>query len=266
MAAPRKRKPDGRPQAAGSPARNAPRTAPQGSASRAAGAPEMVDPRWLLKALGVVLAVALLCAWGTLCLLWYQGQWQLVLHPSREVKATPAAGGLAFSDVHFGVDTTGQPQLDGWMVPASGSPAALTALVLHGGDGSMADVLPAVATLHRAGLRVLVFDYRGYGNSAGQHPTQDSMREDAASALSYITGDQHVAAEDIVLYGQGVGASLATELAAQHHDVRALILDAPEGDLTGRVLRDAHSWLVPVRLLFHEDFPLAASLHTLETP
>src|ERR1700748_1053451 len=72
--------------------------------------PELVDPRWVLKALAVVLAVAFLCAWGTLCLLWYQGQWQLVLHPSRTIATTPASVGVQFIPVRFGTDVTGQPQ------------------------------------------------------------------------------------------------------------------------------------------------------------
>src|ERR1700761_8407682 len=123
--------------------------------------PELVDPRWVLKALAVVLAVALLCAWGTLCLLWYQGQWQLVLHPSRTVTATPASIGLNFTELHFADDATGVPQLDGWLIPASAN--APTALFLHSADGSIADSLPRALTLHNAGLNVLLFDFRGYG-------------------------------------------------------------------------------------------------------
>ncbi len=232
--------------------------------------PELVDPRWILKALGIVLAVALLLAWGTLCLLWYQGQWQLVLHPSRNVATTPASVGLNFTELHFADDATGLPQLDGWLIPASPgntlTPSAPTALVLHSADGSIADALPGALTLHNAGLNVLLFDYRGDGRSVGQHPTQAAMQQDADAALNWLISTQHVPAQDIILYGQGIGASLAIRLAAEHHDIPAIILDAPDGDLTDRVAHDPHSSLVPARLLFHEDFPLAEPLRTLTTP
>jgi pimeloyl-ACP methyl ester carboxylesterase len=230
----------------------------------------MIDPRWLLKALAITLAVALLLAWGTLCLLWYQGQWQLVLHPSRTVATTPASVGLNFTELHFADDATGVPQLHGWLIPAAPAdtltPAAPTALLLHAADGSIADALPRALTLHNAGLNVLLFDYRGYGRSVGQHPTEATMQQDAAAALNWLIATQHIPPQNIILYGNGIGASLAVTLATQHHDIPAVILDAPDGDLTDRVAHDPHSSLVPARLLFHETFPLAEPLRTLTTP
>ena len=51
--------------------------------------PEAVHPLWLVKALAAVLLAAVLCGYLTLCLLFYQGQWQLVLHPSRDTSIHP---------------------------------------------------------------------------------------------------------------------------------------------------------------------------------
>jgi hypothetical protein len=245
------------------------------AASQLSGAPELVDPRWILKALGIVLLVALLCAWATLCLLWYQGQWQLVLHPSRTIAATPASLGLNFTELHFADDATGLPQLNGWLIPASGAtltPTAPTALFLHsatgsvGARGSDSDPLPRALLLHNAGLNILLFDYRGYGRSAGRHPTQATMQQDADAALNWLLSTQHIPPQSIILYGQGIGASLAVHLAAQHHDIPAIILDAPDGDLTDRVVHDPRSSLVPARLLFNETFPLAEPLRSITTP
>jgi uncharacterized protein len=242
---------------------------PRNAASQST-TPGLIDPRWLLKALGIVLFVALLCAWSTLSLLWYQGQWQLVLHPSRTIATTPASEGIGFTDLHFADDATGVPQLHGWLIPgASGSTlasSAPTALIFHGADGSIADALPHALILHDAGLNVLLFDYRGYGRSTGDHPTQSSMQQDAAVALNWLISTQHVPPQNIIVYGNGIGASLAVTLASQHHEIPAIILDEPDGDLTDRVVKDAHSWLIPVRLLFHETFPLAEPLQALSTP
>jgi len=233
----------------------------------------LVDPRWILKALGIVLFVALLLAWATLCLLYYQGQWQLVLHPSRNVATTPASVGMKFTELHFADDATGVPQLNGWLIPSGPQsdptllfPSAHTVLFLHGADGSIADTLPRALTLHNTGLSILVFDYRGYGRSIGRHPSEGSMQQDADAALNFLISTQHIPPQSIILYGHGIGASLAVELAAQHHDIPAIILDAPDGDLAGRVIMDPHSSLVPARLLFNETFPLAEPLRTLTTP
>jgi len=226
---------------------------------------EIVDPGWLLKAGAIVFAFALLCALALFWALFYYTQWQYVLAPSRTVATNPSATGLSFSEVHFGVDATGQPQLDGWWIPAD-TPASPTVLLLHGGKGSMSDALPQARALHEANLSVLLFDYRGFGHSGSAHPAQTLMQEDAESALSYLRDTRHIDLSHILVYGNGLGASLAVNLCASHHEIPAVILESPLGDTEPQVLHDTRTRLVPVRLLFHEQFPLAAPLQTLATP
>jgi uncharacterized protein len=225
----------------------------------------LVEVAWVLKALAAVVLVALLCAYTTLCVLFSHGQWQLVLHPSRTVAATPASLNLPFTEVHFGVDETGLPQLTGWWIPADVT-TTNTALILHAADGSVADALPSAQLLHAQHLNVLLFDYRGYGQSLGQHPTQSSMQSDAADALTYLTTTRNLPAASIVLYGTGLGASLAVHLCAQNPTLPALILQSPDGDLTDRASRDPRSKIVPFNFLFNQTFPLSEPLQHLPTP
>ncbi len=227
--------------------------------------PEIVDPRWILKALAAVVALGVLCSYLTLCLLFYVGQWQFVLHPSRAVPQTPASLGLAFQPVRFGDDVSGEPQLTGWWIPGDAPAADPTVLMLHGETGSMSDALPAARALHAAGLNVFLFDYRGYGQSAGRHPTEALMQHDAASSLQYVT-DAHGSASGLLVYGQGLAASLAVRLCAEHPGVNGLVLQAADGDTLTRVEADQRSRIVPISLLFHQRFPLADPLSTLRTP
>lgn len=227
-----------------------------------------VDPLWLLKSALAVVAVGLCCAYLTVCGLFYVGQWQLVLHPSRTVARTPASEGLAFQTVHFGDDSTGESQISGWWIPSAspGEATGPTALMLHGENGSRSDALPAALALHDAGLNVLLFDYRGYGDSGGGHPTERRMRADADSALYYLTGNRRLDPGNIVVYGEHLGASLAVSLCDRHPQVPALILQSADGDTATRVSRDARNSIFPVHLLFHQRFPLADVLHRLRTP
>jgi len=227
-------------------------------------APEIVDPRWLLKAGAVVVAFAVLCVLAIFWAAFYYTQWQYVLTPSRTVTTNPSAIGLAFTEVHFGVDATGQPQLDGWWMPADTSTSPIV-LLLHAGSGSMSDALPQARALHDTNLNVLLFDYRGFGHSGGAHPTQALMQADAESALAYLRDTRHLDPSHILVYGNGLGASLAVTLCTNHHELPALILDSPDGDTEQQVLNDTRTKLVPVRLLFHEQFPLAVPLSTLKT-
>jgi pimeloyl-ACP methyl ester carboxylesterase len=226
---------------------------------------EVIDPRWILKALAVTLLIAVFCGYLTLCLLFYQGQWQLVLRPSPDVTRTPAALGLAFDSVSFDVDDTGKPQLTGWYLPAAVQPA-LTVLYLHGGDATLSATLPRLQQLHSLGFSILAIDYRGYGASSSRHPNQARMTQDAESALTYLINTRNVPAQQVIPCGTGVGASLAATLAANHSDLPALILDDPKADLLPEVAKDPRTHYLPLNLLFHDRFPLAKTLTSLRLP
>jgi uncharacterized protein len=237
--------------------------------------PEVVDPAWLLKALVLTLIAALVCAWLCACYLVYQGEWQLVLHPTHTIDRTPASAGLAFSDVRFDASETGQPRLTGWWIPAQ-SPdqagfapryAAYTVLYLHDGSGSLSDTVPMLARLHAAGLNVFAFDYRGFGSSdASVHPSADRTAEDTSAALQYLTSTRHISAGNIIPYGTGFGASLAANLARTHSGLPAVILDNPVPD-PAAVAAAAHpSKILPVRFLFGDQFKIAEPLASLATP
>lgn len=246
------------------------RTAPKPPARRPQSPvlPETVDPMWLLKAIAGTVLVALICAYLVLCLLFYQGQWQIVLHPARTAAAPQSIDGAPIQIIHFGPDETAIPQLTGWWIPApsNGPHANATVLFLPGGDGSLADSLPTLSALHSCGINVFAFDYRGYGQSAKTHPSQEKMLHDADSAWKYLTGSRAIPATQIIPYGTGVGASIAAHLAGIHAEIPALILDSPHTDLLPVAKRDSRSGLLPLRLLFNEDFALAQPLKALRPP
>ncbi len=229
---------------------------------------EVVDPAWLLKAIALTILGALLCGYLTICLLFYQGQWQLVLHPTRTTSSPQSIAGIPYDLIHFGPDESATPQLTGWWMPSApgGRYANTTLLFLPGSDGSLANSIPTLASLHNLGINIFAFDYRGYGQSAPTHPTQQKMTHDADVAWQYLNTTRSIPAQQIVLYGTGVGTSLATQLAAAHTATPALILDSPQADLLNTALHDHRSNLIPVPLLFHEYFPPAEPLSTLQTP
>lgn len=241
---------------------------------------EIVDPIWLIKALGLTLVAALICVYATFCLLVYQGAWQFILHPVRTIDRTPASAGLNYADVRFGATDTGQPLLTGWWIPAQSAPSpgsppslhtvpkytAFTILYLHDGSGSLSDTIPALARLHCAGLNVFAIDYRGFGASdASVHPSGVRMDEDAAAALNYLTSARHIPAHNIVPYGEGLGATLAVNLAHAHPELPAVILDNPDPDPASTAARHP-SHIIPVRLLFGRSFEIAGPIATLTTP
>jgi pimeloyl-ACP methyl ester carboxylesterase len=234
----------------------------------ASSTPEVVDPLWLVKAIAVTIIAALFCGYLTFCLLFYQGQWQLVLHPTRTSAAPASIAGIPYQFIRFGPDESATPQLTGWWIPCSHEARYpnTTILFLPSGDGSLSDSITTLAALHNIGLNVFAFDYRGYGQSSAIHPNQQNLTHDADSAWQYLINSRAIPEQQIVPYGTGVGVSLATQLAANHPAVPALILDAPHTDLLEAAESDPRSRLIPLTFLFHEHFPLAKPLSNLKTP
>jgi uncharacterized protein len=230
--------------------------------------PEVVSPIWLLKGVALTILAALSCAYLTFCLLFYQGQWQLILHPTRTATSPASIAGVPYQLIHFGPDESAIPQLTGWWIPSDPNSryTHATILFLPGSEGSLADSIPTLASLHNLGINVFAIDYRGYGQSAPTHPTQANMLHDTDTALHYLTISRAIPERYIIPYGFNIGTSLATNLAATHPAIPALILDTPRADLLSVAQHDPRSRLIPVSLLFHDRFPLTQPLSTLHTP
>ena len=230
--------------------------------------PQLVSGRWLLVAMCGTIAGAAFCGWLGLCLLFWQGSWQLLYHPAAAVARTPASVGLAFDPVAFAATDTGVPRLRGWWIPAEQGArlARFTVIDLHSQDGNLGDTVDALVRLHGVQVNVLAFDYRGYGASQFARPSEAHWRQDADWALDYLTGTRQIDAGTIVLDGTGLGANLALEVAAEHPELAGVVVDSPVDDPAGAMFNDARARLVPARLLVRDRFDLDAAARTLRVP
>jgi len=227
-----------------------------------------VPGRWLMTAVALAIAAAVLCTWSALCLLFWQGSWQLLYHPAARVVRTPADAGLAFGSVEFAASDAGVPQLNGWWIPAAEDAKyrRFTFVYLHGQDGNLGGTVETLARLHALGVNVLAFDYRGYGKSQFARPSEAHWREDAESALRYLIQTRHVNPAAIVLDGAGLGANLALEVAAKHASLDGVVLDSPDGAPMDAVFNDPRARLVPARLLNRDRYDLIGSATDLRIP
>jgi len=230
--------------------------------------PPRVSGRWLALAATGTVAAAALCAWGALCLLFWQGSWQLLYHPTAAIPRTPASEGLAFEPVAFAVTEEGTPRLKGWWIPAEHGAkfSRLTVLLLHGENGNLGDTTGALARLHAVGVNVFAFDYCGYGQSQFARPSEAHWREDAEWALDYLTATRHIREETIVLDGQDLGANLALEVAAAHPELAGVIVESPAPAPMDAIFQDPRARLVPARLLVRDRYDLDAAAKDIRIP
>jgi hypothetical protein len=235
---------------------------------KAATTTPTVSGRWILAAAGLAIAAAVVCSWGVLCLLFWQGSWQLLYRPKAEVTRTPASVGLGFDSIGLATTEAGEARLRGWWIPAGADSrySRYTVLFLHGQDGNLSDTVEAVAALHSVGVNVLAFDYRGYGQSQFAKPSEAHWREDAESALLYLTRTRHVDAGSIVLDGRELGANLALEMAAQHTELAGVILRGPLETPVQAIFNDGRARLVPAHALVQDRFDLNGPAAQLRIP
>jgi len=137
-------------------------------------------------------------------------QHNLLYLPTRQIEATPAAIGLNYEPLTL--ITSDAERLDAWFIPAG--PARGAILFCHGNAGNISHRLDSIRVFHELGLSVLIFDYRGYGQSTGK-PTEKGTYRDVDAAWQYLVEQRAIAPEHIILFGRSLGAAIAADLASR---------------------------------------------------
>jgi len=174
-------------------------------------------------------------------------QRRLIYFPSPG--PVPPAGTLLPGGKDVVLDTEDGLRLGAWFVPAARRGAAV--LVCNGNAGDRTLRAPLAAALLRAGLSVLLFDYRGYGGNPGR-PCEDGLAADARAARAFLLARPEVDPERIAYFGESLGAAVAVRL-ARGSPPAALVLRSPFTSLTD-VGRLHYPWL-PVRAVLTDRYP-----------
>lgn len=140
--------------------------------------------------------------------------------PNRTLTAHPGSFGLKYDE--FKVPTEDGALVHGWFV--ENKPESPVILVSHGNAGNISHRLDKLQIFRRAGASVLLYDYRGYGESQGS-PSEQGTYLDAEAAYRWLTQIKGVPTRRIVLYGESLGSAVAVELALRNRPA-GLIIDS----------------------------------------
>jgi len=160
--------------------------------------------------------------------------------PGRTLAITPSNIGLDYQDVS--IETTDGVTLHGWFVAGRSSQVLL---FFHGNAGNISHRLDSIRQFQELGLSVFIIDYRGYGQSEGRITERGTYR-DADAAWRYLIEDRNIAANDIVVFGRSLGASVASWVASEHQPL-ALIVESSFTSVPD-IAQDLYPWL-PARWL-----------------
>ncbi len=142
-------------------------------------------------------------------LLWFE---PVLVYPGAPATRGNYHPDFEFEDVEFAsADGT---RLHGWVLPAGKSTRCL--LFCHGNAENVAVSGGYVArTMGQAmNANVFVFDYRGFGKSAGA-PFEQGVLEDTEAAMKYLCDRFSVQPNDVVVAGFSLGGGPATDVATR---------------------------------------------------
>ncbi|MBI4368485.1 MAG: alpha/beta hydrolase [Candidatus Omnitrophica bacterium] len=171
----------------------------------------------------------------------------MLFFPTKELTFQPKDFGLAYEEAWC--QTEDGVKIHGWFLEAKGSDACL--LFFHGNADNISSRLPKAKEWVERGVSVLLAGYRGYGKSEGEIKTGEDIYRDARAALNWLKGNKNYPPQNIILYGESIGAQPAVDLAAQEA-FKAIILEAPFTNL--KEIAKHHYGMAPDFLL--KDFPL----------
>jgi fermentation-respiration switch protein FrsA (DUF1100 family) len=211
----------------------------------------------MMRSLFLLLLLAVL-VYGTFVVLLSFYQNSLLYFPTRSVAVTPSDVGLEFEKLEL--KTEDGVHLAAWFVPAT-LPRG-TILFCHGNGGNISHRLDSLLLFHRLGFDVLIFDYRGYGDSEGQ-PSELGTYRDVEACWRYLTQERGVAPGRIILFGRSLGGAVALYLAS-HETPGALILESTftsVPDLAAKLYP-----LFPVRLICRMQYDSLARIGQIRSP
>lgn len=208
-------------------------------------------------------------------------QRSLIYHPFA-AKSLPAnQAGFGTGRAH---DVTARTEdnldLRGWLVLAKGHVAGTdeqfsaelakgrpVALYFGGNAANRNYRMLEVQVLTEAGADVLIFDYRGYGDSSGE-PSEEGLARDARAVWRFATEIKKIESRRLVLYGESLGGGVAVRLASE----LSLNKTPPAGMIqrsTFSSLTDAaasHFPFIPVRWLLIDRFPSDQRIRDVTCP
>ena len=213
----------------------------------------------------VLLALAVLLGAGCAALVTQERE--LTFRPVREASGWFSGLPAGVREFYLPVaDAPGAERLHAWYWP-SDEAGAPTLLYLHGVRWNLTGHLRRIENLRSFGFSVVAIDYRGFGKSDGEMPSEEGVYDDAAVAWRWLVAREPDASKRYV-YGHSLGTAVATELAvggAARDGVAGLILEGGFTSLPEMAKALAPSWL-PIDWLVTQRFDTIDKIARVPAP
>jgi alpha-beta hydrolase superfamily lysophospholipase len=220
----------------------------------------------------LALAAGLLVALAAGCAHLGYNERQLTFRPSKDVAGwfagIPAGAQEVFVPVvHSSEGNAATEKMHAWWWPAA-DPRAPAVLYLHGARWNLTGQTRRIEQLHRFGFSVFAIDYRGFGKSDGDLPSEDSVYEDAQAAWRWL-GERQPDATRRFIYGHSLGGAVAIDLAARLSadgaEVGGLVAESTFTTLADVAAALTSEWL-PTKLILSQKFDSVDKISRVTMP
>ena len=219
--------------------------------------------RRLLYSLIAAGAVALSVGCSTLD----ERQREWIFQPSDRAWGGSArdADGMADVWITFHSEVTGrQSRLHGLWLPAErraeGGPVLL---YLHGARWNVNGSAPRIRRMQQLGFSVLAIDYRGFGKSTHELPSEQMAYEDARAAWDWLAA--HHPARARYVFGHSLGGAIAIDLASRVEDEQGVIVEGTFTSIADVASSMKWGWL-PVGPLITQRFDSLRKVAQVHSP
>ncbi|MEG5019077.1 alpha/beta fold hydrolase [Microcoleus sp. B4-C2] len=140
-------------------------------------------------------------------------------------------------------------------------------LYLHGNASNVGSNVEHAYRFHGLGLSVFVMDYRGYGKSQGDFPSESQVYEDAQLAWDYLVKQRGINPNQIYLYGHSLGGAIAIDLALRHPEAAGVIVEGSFTSTRAMVnFQKGLFWMFPIDVLLTQRFDSLSKVDRLQMP
>lgn len=160
-----------------------------------------------------------------------------------------------------------------WWWPAEKADAPAI-LYLHGARWNLTGHLFRIEQLREFGFSVFAIDYRGFGKSGGELPSENTVYEDAQIAWEHMARLQPDPAKRFI-YGHSLGGAVAIDLAAKLRDAATadngksaaggLIVESTFTSLADIARSLSYPWL-PLQLVLTQKFDSLDKIAKVDIP
>jgi alpha-beta hydrolase superfamily lysophospholipase len=146
---------------------------------------------------------------------------------------------------------------------AGPTPAAPALLYLHGARRDVERSAFRIRQMRELGFAVLAIEYRGFGRSTDELPSEASVAEDARAGWAWLA--QKAAGSDRYIFGHSLGGAIAVRLATEVTDAKGLIVEGTFTSIPAVFETMAWGWL-PITPLITQRFDSADRITQVKVP